>query len=111
MKIRVTDRNKQKDEIYFEEITDIFACPYGDEGICLQIQVDTIDRKELNVVQDDVPYLIFLYFHCVNCGNKRPEINSPIKILEFEEILDEFRKVYLRYNEHICRGVSIGLTQ
>ena len=59
MKIRVTDSNKQQHEIYFEEITSVFAMPYSDDSnydsIMLQLDVDTIDRKELHALQPIMP--------------------------------------------------------
>ncbi|MDE0425388.1 MAG: hypothetical protein OXN25_11005 [Candidatus Poribacteria bacterium] len=105
MKIRVTDRNKQQDEICFEDIMDILIVPYGDERIRLQIWVDTIDRKDLYVAENDISYLLFLFFHCERRGNKRPEVGTAGKTTEFEEIFTEFRNVYLRYHEQCILGL------
>lgn len=108
MKIRVTDRNKQQDEIYFEDIMDILIVPYGDIGderTRLQIWVDTLGRKDLYVAENDISYLLFLYFHCESRGNKCPEVGTAGKTLEFEQIFTEFRKVYLRYHEQCLLGL------
>ena len=73
-------------------------------SVKLELQVDTLDSKELNVAQDDVPYLLFLYFH----NDKYPEMLSGEKALELEEIMDAFEQIYLRYKKGVCSGVFIS---
>lgn len=107
MKIRVRDQNRQQHEIYYEDIVSITGHPGSDfdsEGLLLELEVDTADKKDLSVLDADVPLLLFFYFH----DNKSIEILASGKIQELEEVVDAYEEFYLGYIDNIRRGVDVS---